>query len=1015
MMLITEQTQSPGALPSLECPLVGRDNLLAELMPHVVAQRLLTLTGPGGVGKTSIAQHLATHVAATPTFPDGLCWVDLAALADEAAVPQAVAVAWNLTEQHDVSWMDTLASALHSMRALLVLDNCEHLRTACAEISARLLSACPQLHILATSREPLGLAAEMRYPIPPLDDAAAMALFGLRAAARLPSFAINDQMAPAVTAICTQLDGMPLAIELAAARVALLSVAQIAERMGQSLGLLAGHEAERPLRQRSLRAALDWSYALLSADEQALFRQLAVFAGSFDYDAVEAVCNLPSALDALAELMDSSLVEVTQRTTTVRYRLHAVVRQYAAERLREQGERDTRQRHLAWAIALAEHADQTFNDTQHDIWLARLALEHENIRSALQTAEECGDATSMLRLAGALRHFWNSVSISEGRAWLARGRACGPLQSGIISVKAWNCESFLAYRQGDYDGMHAAAMAALREAMAVEYAEGIATAAYLLGIYAEMKGDAPQAREYYHQSLGLYRELGDRRGISQTLNGLAHVAKFEGHLSEARQYYSQGLVLARAENDRLTTALLLISLANLTLDSGDLDAAEAAYAESMAHLRAAQNTSYLPYAVNGLGEVARYRKDFVTAAEHYREGLRMARELGLKDMEAQFLGHLGRTATGACDYSEAARCLSEALRLYLPLERTIRTAATIHSCADLIARLGYPAQATTLFVAGLRAMDAEDFAYLGSESAEYMAESAAVARDALPPAEYTLAVADGRLLTLDQAANLALSAVHLPQRQIHPEPPPNLRIFVFGQFRVVRDGRELTRDDWVYSKTKDLLLFLLLVDSADKAEIGAALWPDASAEQLKQNFRMAIYHLRRALGRAEWITFTGGRYAFNRELHAWVDVMAFERAVEQSISDPAQRTKHLRIAAALYAGDLALGELESDLALIRRERLHQQACEVLLALGGLHLASGHHSAAAEAYRRAIALDSYGEAAHRGLMRSLACQGEGSAALAHYHRFVDLLARELGVSPTPETNALAAQIQASATL
>lgn len=997
-------------IPSHGGALLGRDSLLSELTSQIAVQRLLTLIGPGGVGKTSIAQHLAARLATAPSFADGVRWVDLAVLSDGTAVPQAVASACGLTEQRGVPWIETLVARLRSTQTLLVLDNCEHIHAACAEISAELLSACPHLHILATSREALGLPVEMRVLIPPLADADAMALFELRATTHLPSFTLNERMAPTITAICNQLDGVPLAIELAAARVTVLSVVQIAERLNQSLRLLTGRETNRPLRQRSLRAVLDWSYTLLDADEQSLLGQLAVFAGSFDVDGIEAVCDVPAPLDALMELVDKSLVVVTQRDEKARYRLHEVVRQYATEQLQVTGvQLAVRMRHLAWVVALAERAEVSFVPASQNIWLASLALEHENIRSALQTADDIGDYTSMLRLASALWQFWNSVSVHEGRTWLARGRAGAPAQSGIIAIKAWNAESFLAYRQGDYGAMHTAAMLALGEALLMEYAEGIAAARYRLGIHAEMKGATAAAREQYTQSLDLFRELGDRRGMSQTLNGLAHVANLEGNGAEARHYYREGLALARAENDHLTMALLLISLANLTLDEGDLDAAEAAYAESLAHLRAVEHPSYMLYAINGLGEVAYFRQDFAAATHHYQEGLHMACALGLKDMEAQFLTHLGRSATACGDYPEAARCLSAALRLFLPLERTMRTAGVIHFCAVLVIWLGYPAQATTLFAARLHAMDAEDFSYLGSEGAALLAAFEA-ARDALAPAEYALAVADGQALTLTQAADLALSAVYLPQRLRDNQPPPELRIFLFGQLRVLRDGHELTGDDWVYSKTKDLLVFLLLVDSADKAEIGAALWPDASPAQLKQNFRMAIYHLRRALGRAEWITFVNGRYAFNRTLHAWVDVTAFERAAELAHGDPAQPMQQLRIAAALYTGNLVLGDLESNRLLVRREQLDQQALAVLLALGELHMGRGHYATAADTYRRVIALDSYAETAHRGLMRSLAHQGETSAALAHYQRFVELLANELGIAPTPETAKLAGQIQ-----
>jgi DNA-binding SARP family transcriptional activator len=226
---------------------------------------------------------------------------------------------------------------------------------------------------------------------------------------------------------------------------------------------------------------------------------------------------------------------------------------------------------------------------------------------------------------------------------------------------------------------------------------------------------------------------------------------------------------------------------------------------------------------------------------------------------------------------------------------------------------------------------------------------------------------------------------------------------------VLRHGRELAAEDWVYGKTRELLLYLLHVDSADKETIGAALWPDASERQLKHNFRTAIYHLRRALGDAEWITFQAGRYAFNRARQYWLDVEAFRDALAQAEREPARRAEHLQRAAELYRGDLALEALESEVLIVRREQLRQQAIDALIALGALRLEGGMLSAAADAYRRAIALDSYLEAAHRGLLRSLARQGERGAALAHYQALAGLLGRDLGIQPAPATRALAEAI------
>ena len=740
-------------------PLIGRTTLRAELIDHVLAHPCTTLVGPGGIGKTRLARNITAHFAVSDTFSDGLYWVDLAPLSAATAVSAAIAQACKLAEHPRLSWLETVLQALQSQRALLILDNCEHVRAACAEIVTQLLAACSHLHILTTSREPLAAPNEAWVAIPPLALAEAATLFTLRASVQQQGFVLDHSTQTAVETICTQLDGLPLAIEFAAARMALLSVHQIAERMQQSLTLLASREPHWPPRQRSLRAVLDWSYELLQADEQALLDQLAVFAGSFDLDAVEAVCLVLTPLDALAELVDKSLVTVVPNNEKLRYRLHEVVRQYALEHLQATTlYQPLRLRQLQWIAELATQAEQAFKTAERDPWLARLSLEQQNIRTALQTAAELDHKRSMLHIAGVLSPWWNSFSIREGREWLALARSHAPTEMSLESVQAWNCESFLAYRQGDYAAMYAAANTALQEALHLEYAEGIAAAHYRLGIYHEMKSNTVAARTHYQLSLELLRDLNDRRAMSQIFNGLAHVANLEAKPAEAQAYYQQGLQLARTENDRLMIALLLISWANLTLDSGDFDAAEAAYSESLLHLRAIQHESYMLYAINGLGEVAHYRHDFATAIEHYQQGLYIAQTLGLTDMQGQFQAHLGRTEMARGNLTEAAHLLSAALRMYMPLERPKRTAGIVHFCASLIFVLGYPAHAVPLFVAGLKALETTDFTYLGSDGPILQAHFDQ-ARSLLRSTEQTLAIAAGEALTLAQAAERALSQV----------------------------------------------------------------------------------------------------------------------------------------------------------------------------------------------------------------------------------------------------------------
>jgi DNA-binding SARP family transcriptional activator len=847
--------------------------------------------------------------------------------------------------------------------------------------------------------------------VPALDAASAVELFAARAAARVPGFALDAITAPIVARICEQLDGMPLAIELAAARLPLLTAAQIAERLGQSLPLLSARNAGLPARQRSLRATLDWSFSLLADAEKALFLRLAIFAGSFDLDAVEAVCGSSAALDSLQALVDAALVTIAARDEAgaTRFRLHEVPRQYATAGLAAAGEADTyRGRHAAWAIALAERAAPNLGGEQQTTWLARLTLDHENLRAALAAAEQAGDAEAMLRLANALAQFWNAGAIGEGRDWLQRALGLAEGNPSPTTTSAWNNASFLAYRQGDYSAMRAAAATALGQALALEDAAGIADAHYRLAIHDEMQGQLAEARAHYRQSLDLYRQLGDQRGVGNILNGLAHVARLAGDLVAARGYYEQGLQLARAANDRRSTMLLLISLGNLLLDE-NWQGAQPLFAESLAHLRALGETSYLPYIANGLGECAYFGGNLSAAAAHYEEGLQAARSHKLTDMEGQLLLKLGDVATRAGDVARAADSLSESLRIYVRSGRTTRIVAGVYYCANLLARLGYPAQAVALFAAGLQAVPAADFGYVGGPEADHLAAAFAAAQAALPPAECAAALAAGRALSLQQAVGLALSAIHLPA---HAEglPAAELHIFTFGGLRVLRRGRELGPEEWVYGKTRELLLYLLHVEAASKEQIGAALWPEATPQQVRQNFRVAIYHLRRALGGADWIAFVGGRYAFNRALDYWHDEAAFAAAIAQAAHDPAHRAGHLQRAAELYAGDLALESLDSEALLVRREQLRQQAVDALLELGALRLAAATLPAAVAAYRRAIALDGYLEASHRGLLRALARQGERGAALAHYQALHATLRRDLAVEPDPATRALAEAIE-----
>ena len=454
---------------------MGRERELGEAAALLGAHRLVTLTGPGGTGKTRLALQAAAEVL--EAHPDGVWLVELAALADPALVPQAVAAAVGVREEPGRPLPATLTDALRPKRLLLVLDNCEHLLDACARLADALLRACPHVRVLATSREALGLAGETAWRVPSLtvpdvadtqhapdvaDVAryAAVRLFADRAAAVQPEFVLTDENAAAVAQICARLDGIPLAIELAAARVRVLPPRQLLERLDDRFRILTGGSRTALERHQTLRAAVDWSYDLLTEPERALFARLAVFAGGWTLEAAEQVgagegIESPEVLDLLTRLADQSLVVAQEQPDgTARYRLLESLRQYGRDKLAARAEAPAvRDRHLAHFLALAERADPGLYGPDAPAWIERLEVEHDNLRAALDwalgPAAGQGQAARGLRLAGALEYFWFlRVHRREGLARLQQAlahtddapsaaRAQALYSAGALATTAW--------------------------------------------------------------------------------------------------------------------------------------------------------------------------------------------------------------------------------------------------------------------------------------------------------------------------------------------------------------------------------------------------------------------------------------------------------------------------------------------------------------------------------------------------------------------------------------------------
>jgi predicted ATPase/DNA-binding SARP family transcriptional activator len=558
-----QATNLPGLLTSF----IGREKEMSEVTRLLSTCRLLTLVGADGCGKTRLALQVAA--GQLKDYTDGVWLAELAGLADAALVPQEVGSVLGVREQPDRPLLETLVDFLRSRHLLLVLDNCEHLLDACASLVKSLVQQCPRLHILATSRQALGLAGETAWRVPSLLtpdpehlpaferllEYDAVRLFLERAATSRPGFVLTPQNALAVVRISHRLDGIPLALELAAVRVKVLAVEQIADRLDNALALLTAGSRAAPPRQQTLRATLDWSHALLNEREQALFRRLSVFVGGWVLEAAEEVCAgeyiaARDVLDLLAELVDKSLVVMEEQGAQARYRLLEIVRQYGLEKLREADElAAVQQRHALWYLKLAETEPRSVERMR---WLEQLETEHENVRAVLQWALESGEVVYGLRLAGALWRFWDVHGhLSEGRRWLQALLASEGHVPAQVRAKALRSAGLLALNQSDYEQ----ARALLEESLALYRElgdqEGTAWVLNNIGNVALDQGDYERAVALYQESLACYRELDDKDGISRALNNLAIVAAYQEEYDRSLSLFEESLLCIESWDTRM--------------------------------------------------------------------------------------------------------------------------------------------------------------------------------------------------------------------------------------------------------------------------------------------------------------------------------------------------------------------------------------------------------------------------------------------------------------------------------
>jgi len=781
----TESTrQARNNLPHPASSFLGRETEVAQIVSLLTEEgaRLLTLTGPGGAGKTRLALRAAVELL-TP-FSDGVFFVNLSPITDAALVPSSIARAVGVMESAGVSLEEALEVHLADSQLLLVLDNFEQVLGASPLIS-RLLAACGLLKVLVTSRRVLHLSGEFEMVVPPLSlpersrreettslaAYEAVALFEQRARASRLDFRLSSENGPAVAEICTRLDGLPLAIELAAVHVRTLRPQAILSRLSHRLDMLRHGPVDVPERHRALRATMDWSYELLEEPQRRLFARLAIFGGGFTVEAAEAICCLEDdgrldMLQGIEELRDNSLLQVepAERGQT-RYALLETIREYAAERLHASGEEpEIAARHTAWFRELAGAAGRAIRRSRDPAMLEVLEAEQHNIRLALERAVGSGDIETAGAVAAAIAPFWRIRGhYREGERWLgavlASDSSIGSETKALVLLGA----SEIAFARGDYARARATGEKALAMFRELGDLWGAAEALNRLGLTAWEQGDPDAAVRLHEESLQLREAMNDAAGMGASLGNLGTVAHSRGDLHAAKDYFERSLVVLERTDDALTLAIEQGNLGAILMDLGELDRADRMFLDAQDSFRRLGDTSGEAFVISNRGLLALARDDPREARRHLEAALEACRDLEEPQNVARALYCLADVALYEGDTQRALPLASEALEIFARLDHGQGVTFTLEAVACSLAKAS-PAVALRLFGASERLREERDITLADTEKRRHE-RYVRLAGNGLERSRVESLLVDGKVWSRDEAMRMALDTAWEARRR----------------------------------------------------------------------------------------------------------------------------------------------------------------------------------------------------------------------------------------------------------